>query len=1064
MPKRKDIKKVLLIGSGPIQIGQAAEFDFSGSQACKALREEGVSVVLVNSNPATIMTDPDMADKIYIEPIVPEIVAKIIEKERPDGLIAGLGGQTGLNISVELQEMGIIDKYGVEFLGTSFEAIYDAEDRNKFKETMQRIGEAVPRSKAVNSVGDAIEASERLGFPLIIRPAYTLGGKGGGAAKNLDELKEIVEKGLNRSRINQVLIEESIAGWKEIEYEVMRDAKDTCITICNMENLDPMGIHTGESIVVTPSQTLTDVEYQMLRTASIKIIRALKVEGGCNIQFALKDGEYRVIEVNPRVSRSSALASKATGYPIARVTSKIAIGMHLDEIQNDVTKSTPASFEPTIDYVVVKIPRWPFDKFRFADSRLTTSMKSTGETMAIGRTFEEALMKALRSLEVSEELGKIYSRKRTEELIRTPTNERLFAIYNALKMRYFDVETISEMSGIDPLFIEKIRNIVELEKKLERDPNLENLWKAKRLGLTDERIAGLTGRRREDISDLRRRKKMDVTYKTVDTCSAEFEAKTPYYYSTYESSCELNPSDKKKVLIIGSGPIRIGQGIEFDYCTVHAVLALKEEGIETHIINNNPETVSTDYDTSDKLFFDPITLEDVMNVIEKENPYGVMVQFGGQTSVNLALSLKRELERRGLETKILGTSPEDMNVAEDRDLFSELLRYLGVRQPKNGVAMSFDEAKKVAKEVGYPVLVRPSYVLGGRAMEIVYDEEELEGYVKEAVKVTREHPILIDKFLENAIEIDVDAVSDGREVLIGAVMEHIEEAGIHSGDSACIIPPQSIGKEDIKKVEDIVKRVTLALNTVGLINMQMAIKDGDIYVLEANPRSSRTIPYVSKATGLPLAKIAARCMVGRFIGEMGYEKREQRHIAVKEVVLPFDMLPGVEPILGPEMRSTGEVMGIDYDLGLAFFKAELAASNALPTGGTVFISVCDEMKPKIREIAVRLKDLGFSIIATSGTRKHLNEYEVVKEVKKVGEGSPDILDVIEGGEVSLIVNILSSKRSRKDDYSIRKAAINFKIPYITTIQAAKASLDAIDIIKKNKMTTKSLKEYIGGFE
>jgi len=1065
MPIRSDINKVLLIGSGPIQIGQAAEFDYSGSQACKTLKEEGISVVLINSNPATIMTDPEMADKIYIEPIDINIISKIIEKERPDGLIAGFGGQTALNVSTELKERGIVDKYGVEFLGTSFESILNAEDRNRFKDLMINIKEPIPKSKAINSSEEAVAASEVLGFPLIIRPAYTLGGTGGGVANNLKELKEVVRRGLNKSRIHQVLLEESIGGWKEIEYEVIRDAKDTCITICNMENIDPMGIHTGESIVVAPAQTLTDIEHQMLRTASLKIIRALKVEGGSNIQFALKNGEYRVIEVNPRVSRSSALASKATGYPIARVATKIAIGLYLDEIQNDITKTTFASFEPVLDYVVVKIPRWPFDKFPQADKRLTTHMKSTGEAMAIGRTFEEALMKALRSLDIFEDLWTEYSKEDAEKHIKLPTNERIFAIYNSLKREYFSIDEIADITNIDPFFLKKIKKIVTMEENLKKDAKM-NFALAKRMGFPDDVIAKITDKTIDEIHKLKRENNNKVTYKMVDTCSAEFEAKTPYFYSTYEKSCELVATDSKKVLIIGSGPIRIGQGIEFDYCTVHAVLSLKEENIETHIINNNPETVSTDYDTSDKLFFDPITLEDVMNVIEKENYYGVMVQFGGQTSVNLAVSLKEEIERRGLYTKILGTSPEDINVAEDRDLFSAFLKRLNIKQPKNGIARSFEDAKKVAKEIGYPVLVRPSYVLGGRAMEIVYDEEELERYMKEAVKVTREHPVLIDKFLENAIEIDVDLVSDGSDVLIGAIMEHIEEAGIHSGDSACVIPPQSLSEKEIDEIEKISKEIALNLKTIGLLNIQIAIKDGEIYVLEANPRSSRTIPYVSKATGLPLAKIAAKCMVGRSLKELGYldAKERKKHVAVKEVVLPFDMLDGVDPILSPEMKSTGEVMGIDYKFGLAFFKAELAANNELPLNGTVFISVGDEFKPKIVDLSKRLQDYGFSIITTKGTGKYLYEHGIETDnVKKVNEGDPNIIDLIERGDVSLIINILSSKRSRKDDYSIRKAAIGSKIPYITTLQAAKAAVDAIKILKYDKMAIKSLKEYISDF-
>ena len=796
MPKRNDIHKVLLIGSGPIQIGQAAEFDFSGSQACKSLREEGIEVVLVNSNPATIMTDPDTADKVYIEPLVPEILAKIIEKERPDGIIAGIGGQTGLNITSELADMGVFEKFNVEVLGTSVKSIREAEDRDLFKKAMQRVGEPVPKSKAVNTLDEALAVMEELGLPLVVRPAYTLGGSGGGIARTREELLSICELGLKRSRISQVLLEESLGGWTELEYEVMRDSNNTCITICNMENMDPMGIHTGESIVVTPIQTLSDKEIQMLRSAAINIIRALEIEGGCNIQFAFKNGEYRVIEVNPRVSRSSALASKATGYPIARVTAKIAIGMTLDEIRNDVTKETPASFEPAVDYVVIKIPRWPFDKFVKANKTLTTAMKSTGEVMAIGRSYEEALMKAIRSLDIDKDLGyagkyTIWTDEEIKNLLENPTDERLFAIYQALK-RGMSSEEISKITGIEPYFLYRMENIIAMEEEIRAGLDAKVLRKAKRTGFTDKQIAGIVGKSREEITDMRISLGIIPTYKMVDTCAAEFEAKTPYYYSTYDTQCELLPSDKKKVLILGSGPIRIGQGIEFDYCTVHAVMALREQGIETHIVNNNPETVSTDYDTSDKLFFEPVTLEDVMNILEKEQPYGVLVQFGGQTAINLAFPLEKEIARRGLKTKILGTSPDSIDLAEDRERFNALMDQLNIPQPRAGIAFTPVEAKAVATRIGYPVLVRPSYVLGGRAMEIVYDEAGLEVYMREAVRVSHDHPVLIDDFLQNAVEIDVDAVCDGTDVLIGAIMEHIEEAGIHSGDSACMIPPQTL--------------------------------------------------------------------------------------------------------------------------------------------------------------------------------------------------------------------------------------------------------------------------------
>jgi carbamoyl-phosphate synthase large subunit len=1065
MPRRTEIKKVLLIGSGPIQIGQAAEFDFSGSQACKSLREEGVQVVLVNSNPATIMTDPDMAEKVYIEPLVPEIVAKIIEKERPDGIIAGIGGQTGLNITSELAEMGVLDKFKVEVLGTSVRAIQEAEDRDLFKKAMQRVGEPVPRSLAVNSMEEALAAAEELGLPLVVRPAYTLGGSGGGMAHTREELIKICELGLKRSRIHQVLLEESVEGWTEVEYEVMRDSHDTCITICNMENMDPMGIHTGESIVVTPIQTLSDQEIQMLRSAAINIIRALRIEGGCNIQFAVREGQYRVIEVNPRVSRSSALASKATGYPIARVTAKIAIGMTLDEIRNDVTKETPASFEPTVDYVVIKIPRWPFDKFVQADKTLTTAMKSTGEVMAIGRSYEEALQKAVRSLDIDKDLGysgkySVWSDAEIVDLLRVPTDERLFAIYQALR-RGMPSEEIARLTTIEPYFIYRIENIIAVEDEVAEGLSSATLEKAKRMGLSDERIAELAGKIREEITDLRFSLGIIPTFKMVDTCAAEFAAKTPYYYSCYDTECELEPTDNKKVLILGSGPIRIGQGIEFDYSTVHAVMALREQGIETHIVNNNPETVSTDYDTSDRLFFEPVTLEDVMNILEKEQPYGVMVQFGGQTSVNLAVPLEREIKRRGLKTQILGTSPDSIDMAEDRERFNRLMRDLNIPQPEAGIAFSPEEAKAVAARIGYPVLVRPSYVLGGRAMEIVYEEAGLEVYMREAVRVSREHPVLIDDFLQNAVEIDVDAVCDGTDVLIGAIMEHIEEAGIHSGDSACIIPPQNLPNVVLEVVRDYVRRIALALNVIGIVNLQMAYKDGTVYILEANPRSSRTIPFVSKAVGLPLAKIAANVMIGRSLREQGYiEEPRTPYVSVKEVLLPFDRLPGADALLGPEMRSTGEVMGIDYNMGLAFFKAELSADNTLPLEGVVFISVRDEDKAAVSVAAKKLSEAGLQIIATDGTAEYLRRSGIpVEEVNKIYGGSPNVLDYMRRGEVKLIINTPTTRQSVRDGYQIRRSAVDNEVPYITTVQAAQAAADAILMARRKEITIKALDEY-----
>ena len=1073
MPRRSDIEKVLLIGSGPIVIGQAAEFDFSGSQACTSLREEGIKVALVNSNPATIMTDPTMADSVYIEPLKPDIIAEIINKERPDGIVAGLGGQIGLNVTAELAERGVLENFDVELLGTPLETIYIAEDRDKFRQTMERIDERVPKSYAVTDSNDYKWLAQELGLPVIVRSAYTLGGSGSGIASTEADLKSIIEGGIKKSRIGQVLVEESVLGWKEFEYEVMRDCVNTCITVCNMENVDPMGIHTGESIVVTPSQTLSDLDHQMLRSAAIKIIRALKIEGGCNIQFAFKDGEYRVIEVNPRVSRSSALASKATGYPIARVAAKIAIGLQLSEITNRVTNETPASFEPTVDYTVVKIPRWPFDKFTNADNTLGTAMKSTGEVMAIGRTLEESLQKAIRSLDIDTD---VKSEDDLRKHISVPTDKRLFYLYEALRKGH-SIARISQLSDIDPFFIRKIKNIVDFELYLNETYltgglgkfDVDDLKKAKRMGFTDTRIAELTGFTREKISDLRYRDQSKITarYKMVDTCAAEFEAKTPYYYSSYESKDEIEPSDRKKVLIIGAGPIRIGQGIEFDYSTVHAVLSLREEGIEAHIINNNPETVSTDYDTSDKLFFEPLTLEDVMNVIERERPYGVLVQFGGQTSVNLAIPLHNELQRRALPTRILGTSPDSMDIAEDRDRFSRLLKELDIPQPKSGSATSRDEARAVARKIGYPLLVRPSYVLGGRAMEIVYDEGELDTYIEEAVKVSNEHPVLIDAFLQQAVEIDVDAVSDGEDILVPSIMEHIEEAGIHSGDSAAVIPAQSLDETTLRTVKTYVTQIARALKVVGLLNIQLAVKDGIVYVLEANPRSSRTIPYVSKATGIPLAKIAAKVIMGHTIQELYPKEPEIKHVAVKEVVLPFDKLPGVDPILGPEMKSTGEVMGIDYDFGRAFYKAALASDNELPLSGTVFLSVRDDDKPEIFEIAAALADAGLTLLATAGTAQYLCEKGLkVDTVPKLTD-SDELLKSIRMGKIQLIINTPTWKQSRRDGFILRRTAVDYGVPYITSVQGARASADAITTMLQDdhepraiKLTIKPINGYI----
>jgi carbamoyl-phosphate synthase large subunit len=1053
MPKRKEIRTVLLIGSGPIQIGQAAEFDFSGSQACRALREEGVKVVLVNSNPATIQTDPEMADVIYVEPIKADIIEKIIEKEKPDGILSGMGGQTGLNMTAELAERGALKD--VEILGTPLEAIYQGEDREKFRALMERIGEPVPKSMILTRMDQLEESLSTVGLPAIIRPAYTLGGSGGGIAYTRDELARIVEIGFTRSRIHQVLVEESVLGWKEIEFEVMRDAADTCIIVCGMENVDAMGIHTGESVVVAPILTLRDDEFQMLRSASIKIIRALDVQGGCNIQFAYRDGDYRVIEVNPRVSRSSALASKATGYPIARVAAKIAIGLRLDEISNSVTGCTPASFEPAIDYIVVKVPRWPFDKFRYADRTLTTAMKSTGEVMAIGRTVEEAFKKALRSLDTDVEHHTNPSEIRM--ILSRPTDERFGTLFDAFSAG-LALEEIASLTHITPFFLEKIKNVVDLETRLSAEPTPGDLLLAMTYGFTTTELAGITGMSQEDIREICGY----PVYKMVDTCAAEFPARTPYFYSTHDQECEIVPSDRQKVLILGSGPIRIGQGIEFDYCTVHAVKALREEEVEVHIVNNNPETVSTDFDTSDRLFFEPMSLEDIMNLLRMDAYTGVMVQFGGQNAVNLAVPIHEELQRCGMSTRILGTTPDSMDIAEDRDRFSELLKKLDIPSPPNSSAYSLEEARTKAASIGYPVLVRPSYVLGGRAMEIVHDEIELEAYMKEAVRVSRNHPVLIDSFLQNAVELDVDAVCDGEDVLIGGIMEHIEEAGVHSGDSACVIPTQSLAPAIIERVKEYTRKIALSLGVVGLVNIQLAVKDGIVYILEANPRASRTVPFVSKATGIPLAKIAAKVMIGKKLSEIGYQERPICHVAVKEVLLPFNKLPGVDTVLGPEMKSTGEVMGIDYDFGRAYYKASISADNELPVQGNVFISVISEQKDEVIPIARKLKNLGLSLYGTSGTVDYLAEAGIdANLVRKVQEGSPNVIDLLRQGEIRLIINTPSDKQSRLDHYQIMRAAVDYSVPYITTVQAARAAAMAIEAIKKEKITIEPLSHYHG---
>lgn len=1057
MPIDKDIKKVLIIGSGPIQIGQAAEFDYSGSQACKSLREEGIETVLVNSNPATIQTDMDMADTVYTEPLTPEIVSEIIKKENVDAILPTMGGQTGLNIATGLGDLGLLD--GIKVLGSDIHTIKDVEDRDLFGHFMDKLNEPIPKCHAVESVEEAIEAVKDIGYPVIVRPAFTLGGTGGGVAYNEEELIEIATHGLDMSFINQVLIDESVLGWKEFEYEVMRDKEDTCIIVCNMENIDPMGIHTGESVVVAPAQNLNDRDSQALRDASIKIIRALGIQGGCNIQFAVnpETGEYKVIEVNPRVSRSSALASKATGYPIAKISSKIALGMTLDEIKNDITKETPASFEPAIDYVVVKIPRWPFDKFRGINREIGVQMKATGEVMAIGRTFEEAIQKAIRSLDMGHD-GFEYV-EYTEDDLANPTDERLFQLYSAIKDG-MDLDKIQKLTNIDKFFLYKIRNIVNFENEVteEKLNDADFLRKAKQMGCSNKRLAALSNQTEEYIRNLLNRFNIKQSYKMVDTCAAEFEAKTPYYYSTYDSGNELKSSNKKKIVILGAGPIRIGQGIEFDYCCVHSSLALKDEGIETILINNNPETVSTDYDISDKLFFEPITFEDVMGIIDQEKPDGVIVQFGGQTSINLAVPLANA------GVKILGTPYESIDGVEDRELFAKLLNKLHIHQAPYGTANSFEEAREIAERITFPVLVRPSYVIGGRAMEIVYDNNELEKYMKEAVKVSPEHPILVDKFLEDAIELDVDVLCDGEEVFIAGIMEHIEEAGVHSGDSACVIPPQTIPEHILNTIREYSTKLALELDVKGLMNIQYAVKLDEemVYIIEANPRASRTVPFVSKAIGVPLAKVATWIMTGAKLKDFNLTKEIKiDHVAVKESVFPFLKLPESDTVLGPEMKSTGESIGVDENFGMAFYKSQLAAGMDLPKEGKIFISVKEQDKKKIRPIAEKAANLGFELAATSGTADAARGVDIEK-IKKVSQGSPNIRDAILNKEIDLIINTSEGKQSAQDGYIIRRLAIELGIPYVTTLSGARAALNAIEAVQNNEITVKSLNEHIDG--
>jgi len=1075
MPKRTDIKKILIIGSGPIIIGQACEFDYSGTQACKALMEEGYDVVLINSNPATIMTDPEMAHRTYIEPITPEIVAKVVDRERVQAILPTLGGQTGLNTAVKAAETGLLERLSIEMIGASIPVILKAEDREQFRDAMSRIGLRVPKSGIARDLDQAREVAERIGYPIIIRASFTLGGIGSGVAYNREEMESLAGTGLEASMISEIIMEESLLGWKEYELEVMRDFKDNVVIICSIENFDPMGVHTGDSITVAPAQTLTDREYQAMRNAAIDIIREIGVEtGGSNIQFAIhpENGEMMVIEMNPRVSRSSALASKATGFPIAKIAAKLAVGYSLDEIANDITRETLASFEPTIDYCVVKIPRWTFEKFPGAEDRLTTSMKSVGETMAIGRTFKEAFQKAIRSLEIGRfGLGSDTAQsdayhpdpREIEEGLINPNSKRIFYIREAFN-HGMSIERIYELSRIDPWFLYHIRQIFEMEMDLKamgrtgRDPKQwdPDFFKLiKEFGFSDVLLGRLFQKDEQDIRDIRRSQAVEPVYKLVDTCAAEFEAYTPYYYSTYEQENEIRTSSGRKVVILGGGPNRIGQGIEFDYCCVQASFALKEMGIESIMVNSNPETVSTDYDTSDKLYFEPLTREDVLNIIDQEKPEGVIVQFGGQTPLNISVPLSEA------GVTILGTSPDSIDRAEDRERFQSLLKDLHILQPENGIAANEEEALKVAGEIGYPAVVRPSFVLGGRAMEIVYDQADLEFYMGTAVQVSPGKPVLIDRFLEHAVEIDVDAISDGSDTVIGGIMEHIEEAGIHSGDSACVLPSISLNGDILELVKEHTRALAGELGVVGLMNIQYAVKNETIYVLEVNPRASRTIPFVSKATGVPLAKLATKVIMGNRLKDLGLTGEvTPKHISVKESVFPFARFPEVDTLLGPEMKSTGEVMGIDQSFGLAFAKSQLAAGQKLPLTGCVFVSVKDEDKMAFLQTAFLLYDLGFRMLATGGTSRFLSLHGIsTQRVKKVREGRPNIVDMIKNGEVDLVINTTSDKRAIAESYSIRRTALMLDIPYTTTLAGARATALAIKSMKKGELKVKTLQEY-----
>jgi carbamoyl-phosphate synthase large subunit len=1085
MPKRTDITSILMIGSGPIVIGQACEFDYSGTQACKALKEEGYRVILINSNPATIMTDPEMADRTYVEPITVDVVEKVIDRERPDALLPTMGGQTALNTTVGLVKRGVLDKYGVRLIGASAEAIHKAEDREAFKQAMQRIGLRVPKSGTAHNRTEATAILETTGFPAIIRPSFTMGGSGGNIAYNREEFERLIDWALAMSPVSQVLIEESVIGWKEYELEVMRDLKDNVVIVCPIENLDPMGVHTGDSITVAPAMTLTDKEYQRMRDAALRIIREIGVDtGGSNIQFGVNpsDGEMVVIEMNPRVSRSSALASKATGFPIAKIAAKLAVGYTLDEITNDITGVTKASFEPTIDYVVVKIPRFAFQKFRGADPTLTTQMKSVGEVMAMGRTFKEALQKAIRSLEldlnglvskvgIDRGIPAAFNREEALSLVRrmlqTPLPERLWYLADGMRLG-LENEELFALTKIDPWFLEQIRELIGYERKLVamtgKGPGALTevwLWEAKARGFSDERIGFLVGmepaaiRRRRTGGEAGTGSGRAVTYKRVDTCAAEFEAHTPYLYSTYGKECEARPSGRKKVVILGGGPNRIGQGIEFDYCCVHAAMALREEQIETIMVNCNPETVSTDYDTSDRLYFEPLTEEDVLNIVRCEQPMGVVLQFGGQTPLKLALPLSKA------GVRILGTSPDAIDLAEDRERFRSLLTTLELRQAESGMARSVDEAVRIAGTIGYPVMVRPSYVLGGRSMQIVFDEAGLLEYVRSAVKASPKHPVLIDKYLADAIEVDADAISDGKTVVVAGIMEHIEEAGVHSGDSACSLPPYTLDKAIVRDIERHMKVLALELGVIGLMNAQFAVKDKTIYVLEVNPRGSRTVPFVSKAIGVPLAKLATKVMVGRTLEDLGLTTAPQpAHLSVKEAVFPFNKFPGVDVLLGPEMKSTGEVMGIDSDFGWAFAKSQAGAGAALPKSGTAFISVKESDRPVALDVARRLRTLGFQIQATGGTAGFLREHGVhVATVNKVREGRPHIVDHIKNGEIALVVNTVRTASAHSDSVSIRREALHKGLSYYTTMRGALAAVLGIEAIVKKELSIRSLQEY-----